>query len=101
MKELDSYEVSALFEDFHVITISEFSKSTNVFKIKRKRNEEKIMILNDTNNLFENYKFTTNNAKFEKYNINNTIGVTKSGMIQFSKSGENSKYYPWFILLVR
>ncbi len=101
IKELNSYEVSALFNDFHVVTISEFSKSTNVYKIKRKRNEEKIMILNDTNNIFENYIFSTNNAKIEKYNINNAIGVTKSGMIQFSKSGENSKYFPWFILLVR
>ena len=100
-KELDINEVSSLFKDFHIIAISEFSKSTNVFKIKKTRREEKIMIISDMNIKFDNYGFSTNNAKYDKYNINNAIGVTKSGMIQFSKSGENTKNSPWYILLVR
>ena len=101
IRELDINQVASLFQDFHIIAVSEFSKSTNVFKIKKKRNEEKIMLINDTNKRFDGYKFTTNNAKLERYNINNAIGVTKSGMIQFSKTGENTQNTPWFILLVR
>ena len=101
IKELDINKVSSLFEDFHIIAISEFSKTTNVFKIKKKRGEEKIMLINDTKKRFGDYKFTANNAKFEQYNINNTIGITKSGMIQFAKSGESAKNALRFILLVR
>ena len=101
VKELDIYEVSALFKDFHVIAISDFSKSTNVFKVKKTRGEEKIMLINDTAARFDNYGFSTNNAKYEEYIINNAIGVTKPGMIQFSKSDEGVKNAPWFVLLVR
>jgi len=100
-KELDFNEVSVLFKDFHIIAVSEFSESTNVFKIKKKRSEEKIMLINDTKERFEDYEFTTNNAKFEHYNINNAINVTKPGMIQFSKISEKTENSPWFILLVR
>ena len=39
IKELDLFQISSLFEDFHIIAISEFSKSTNVFKMKKKRSE--------------------------------------------------------------
>ncbi len=100
-KELDFNEVSVLFKDFHIIAVSEFSESTNVFKIKKKRSEEKIMLINDTKERFGDYEFTTNNAKFEHYNINNAINVTKPGMIQFSKISEKTENSPWFILLVR
>lgn len=101
IKELDINDVSSLFKDFHVIALSEFSKSTNVFKIKKTRHEEKVMLINDTHERLDNYVFTTNNAKIEHYNINNTIGVTKAGMIQFSQKDGNEKNAPWFILLVR
>lgn len=96
-KDLTPDEISTLFKDFKVITLSEFSNSTNVFKLKKKRSEEKILLVNDTFYNFDSYEFTTNNARFVKYNTNNAIGVTKKGLIQFSGS-ENA---PWYILLVR
>lgn len=99
--ELNSDDAANLFKDFHIIMISDFSKTTNVFKLKKNRSEEKIMILNDTDCEFKDYSFTTNKAKFNLYPINNTIGVTKKGLIQFSKNGEDSQETPWFILLVR
>lgn len=100
-KELDFDEVAILFKDYRIILISDFSTTTNAFKFKKQRNNEKIMILNDTDKVFKNYEFTTNNAKFEKYLLNNSINITKKGMIQFSQSGENTKYSPWYILLIR
>ena len=100
-KELNLFKVASLFKGFHVIAISEFSESTNVLKIKKKNNEEKIMIINDTDLNFDNYSFSTNNSKFVMYNINNAICITRRGMIQFSKSDGNAKNSPWFILLVR
>lgn len=100
-KELNISQTAYLFREFHIITISEFSKSTNVFKMKQRRSEEKIMIINDTSRNFDNYTFSANNAEFKNYNINNAIGITKPGMIQFSKNEENTPNAPWFILLVR
>ena len=99
--ELGIKDIAPLFKDFRIIFISDFSSQTNVYKFWKKRSAEKIMILNDTEKEFNNYGFTTNNAKFEKYEINNAICITKKGMIQFSKFGENTGIYPWFILLVR
>lgn len=99
--ELSLSEIAKLFKDFRIVLISDFSKATNVYKFKKMRSEEKIMVINDTSNVFDNYGFTTNNSKFENYNINNAINVTKHGMIQFSKVGDDTKYSPWFILLIR
>ena len=99
--ELDFDEVSTMFKDFRVILISDFTVSTNVFKFKKTRGEEKIMLLNDTNIDFSDYVFTTNKAQFSNYTINNAICITKGGLIQFSKNGEDGKDSPWFILLVR
>ena len=73
----------------------------SLLTLQKKRSEEKIMLINDTKERFEDYEFTTNNAKFEHYNINNAINVTKPGMIQFSKISEKTENSPWFILLVR
>ena len=100
-QELTLKDIAVLFKDFRIILISDFSKTTNVFKFNKKRYNEKIIIVNDTDKIFENYEFTTDNAKFEKYQINNAIKIKKKGMIQFSSSGENTKDLPWFILLVR
>lgn len=99
--ELSSDEVTNLFKDFHIIMISDFSKTTNVYKFTKKRGEEKIMLLNDTDYEFTGYGFTTNKAKFNNYFTNNALGITKKGLIQFSKNGEASQNTPWFILLVR
>ncbi len=100
-RELNSDEVSLLFKEFRVILISDFTKTTNVYKFKKVRSEEKIMILNDTRRYFRDYSFTTNNSKFEKYDINNAIGITKKGLIQFSKLRETSQSTPWYVILVR
>lgn len=99
--ELSVKDISELFKDFRIILISDFSKATNVYKFNKKRCQEKIMIVNDSDTIFNNYGFTTHNSRFKKYNINNAISITKKGMIQFSEFGENTKGSPWFILLVR
>lgn len=99
--ELDQIEAASVFREFHVIPVSEFSTYTNVCKLKKRRHEEKYLILNDTDTLFENYGFTTNNAKIETYPISGAVCVIKKGLIQFSKSGDDTKNSPWFILLVR
>lgn len=100
-QELESAQVATVFNDFRIINISDFSEYTNVFTLKKFRNPEKIMILNDTERTFQDYEFTSHNAKFDSYNINNAISITKKGLIQFSKSGEITKYSPWFVILVR
>jgi hypothetical protein len=99
--ELNLSEVAQLFRDFRIILISDFSTTTNVYKFRKKRSKENILILNNTDIKFYNYGFTTNNSEFEKYIINNTICITKKGLIQFSQFGENTKNTPWFIILVR
>ena len=99
--ELTTEEVAALFKDFRIIMISDFSTTTNVYRFKKGRGEEKIMLLSDKDIDFSDYTFTTNKAKFNQYNTSNAIGITKTGLIQFSKYGENTQDLPWFILLVR
>ena len=100
-RELTEEEVQALFPDFRIIKISEFSLNTNSLKLKKHGLKEKIIILNDTNKTFDNYTFTSGNAKFNTYSLAGFIEVTKKGMIQFSHFGENTEITPWFILLVR
>ena len=99
-RELDSLEVSALFKDFKVILISEFTTTTNVYKLIKKRSEEKIILINDTNQNFKDYKFSTNNSDFYSYNITGAIGITKKGLIQFTREN-NHNNFPWFVLMVR
>ena len=100
-RELTEDEVQALFPDFRIIKISEFSPNTNSLKIKKHGINEKIIILNDTEKTFDNYTFTSGNAKFNTYPLAGFIEVTKKGMIQFSHFGENTEITPWFILLLR
>ena len=100
-RELSEDEIQTLFKDYKIVKLSDFSKSTNSIKINRKSGALKIILLNDTDKVFENYSFSTNNAKFETYDLTGFLNVTKDGMIQFSANGENSKIKPWYILLVR
>ena len=99
-RELTEDEVQALFPNFRIIKISDFSPNTNSIKLK-KHDNNKIIILNDTDKTFENYTFTSGNAKFKTYELAGFIKVTKKGMIQFSHFGENNETTPWFILLMR
>ena len=100
-RELDEYEVRTLFPERKQIKISDFSPNTSSFKIKKPFGKLKLIVLNDTDNFFYNYSFYTNNSKFKNYNLKGFIDITKRGMIQFSRFGENSKKAPWYILLVR
>ena len=100
-RELTEEEVQALFPDFKIIKISEFSTNTNSLKIKKDKRNLKIIILNDTDRNFYNYSFTSGNSKFELYPLTGFINIKKRGMIQFSHFGDNTKNNPWFILLIR
>lgn len=100
-RELSADEISEMFPDFRIIKISEFSASTNSLKIKKDERNLKIILLNDTDRNFYNYSFTSGNGKFETYRLTGFINITKKGMFQFSHFGDNTKNYPWFILLVR
>lgn len=100
-RELTKDEVQNLFPDFEILLISEFSPNTNSLKIKKHGHNSKYIILNDTDDNFYHYSFTSGNAKFNTYQLAGFIEVTKKGMIQFSHFGDNTKENPWFILLVR
>ena len=100
-KELSIEEVQALFKDYKVINISEFNTNTNSIKIKKGIGTLKLIILNDTDRDFSNYSFTSGNAKFVSYPGTGILKIKKAGMIQLSRFGENSKNYPWFVILVR
>ena len=100
-RELDYDEVQNLFPKFKIIRISEFSSNTNSIKVKKQRGALNIILYNDTDRYFDNYSFTTNNAKFDKYQLKGFLKINRKGMIQFSKFAENTKNYPWFVILVR
>ena len=100
-RELTKEEVQTLFPDYTVITLSEFSKNTNVYKIKKHMGNLKILLLNDTDRTFDSYQFSSGNADFEKYSLRGFISISKKGMIQFSGEGVRSDDNPWYILLVR
>lgn len=100
-RELTEEEIQTLFPNFKIIKISEFSPKTSSLKIKKHNLSEKIIILNDTDKIFENYTFTSGNTKINIYELAGFIEIRKKGMIQFSHFGENTKSTPWFILLVR
>lgn len=100
-EEISQKEIEELFKDFKIINISEFSNSTNSLKLKKDKKHFKILLLNDTDRYFYHYGFTSNNAKFNTYPLRGFLDITKKGMIQFSRFGDNTKENPWFILLVR
>ena len=100
-RELGVDEVINLFPKFKMIKISDFSKNTNSLKVKRKGRNIKILLYNDTDRFFNNYSFTSNNTKFENYELKGFINVKKKGMLHFSKFGENTKSTPWYVILVR
>lgn len=99
-KELSKEEVENLFPEYKVISLSEFSENTNAIKIKKHMGNLKILLYNDTDNTYNNYKFSSGNAKFEQYSLRGFINISDQGMIQFS-SGETSDKNPMFVLLIR
>lgn len=98
-RELSIDEVQNLYPKYEIIKISDFSNNTNSLKVKKGKG--KFLLLNDTDRYFYHYGFTSNNAKFKQSPLKGFIEVKKSGMIQFSHFGDNTKANPWFILLVR
>lgn len=100
-RELSEEEVQALFPDYKIIKISQFSPNTNSLKVKKEGRNFKIILLNDTDKNFYHYSFTSGNAKFEKSLLLGVLNITKKGMIQFSHFGDNTESTPWYILLVR
>ena len=100
-RELLPAEVQELFPEFKVLTLSEFSSKTNCLKLKKTHKNLRLILLNDTDRSLANYRFSSNNANFKEYELKGFIKIQKSGMIQFSRFGENSKNSPWYILLIR
>lgn len=100
-RELMLGQVQDLFPKHRIIRISEFSNATNSLKIKKGRKDLDLILFNDTDRTFDYYRFTTNNSKFLKYPLKGFLKISKRGMIQFSHLGGDSKYNPWFVLLVR
>ena len=94
-------EVKALFPKYKIVKISDFDTGTNSLKIKKHGKKMKLLMLNDTDKFFYNYAFTTNNAKYDLYELKGFIDIRQKGLIQFSRFGENSKNSNWFVLLVR
>lgn len=100
-RELSKEEVQAMLPNYEIVMISEFSKKTNAYKIKKGFGNLKLLILNDTDSTFDGYRFTSGNAEFEQYDLRGFIKVTKNGMIQFSTNNSDFISAPWYILLIR
>ena len=99
-KELTDQEILSLFKNREIIKVSGFSETTNSLKLKKGIGTRRLIIVNDTNNTFDDYTFTSNNSKIKLYKLTGFIDVKKTGMIQFAHSID-SKDYPWYILLIR
>lgn len=99
-KPLSKEDIATIFSDYRVIDFSEFSQKTNSLKIKKHFGDLRIILLNNTNYTFENYSYTSGNAKFNQYALRGFITISKPGMIQFS-GDSSSDHNLWYILLVR
>ena len=99
-RALTKEEVEKIFPDYKVIEFSDFSEKTNSLKIKKGFGDLKIILLNDTDNPFDEFTFTSGNAQFEQYDLRGFLTVSKHGMIQFSKNGISNDNL-WYVLLIR
>ena len=100
-RELSYDEIQDLFPEYKIIKMSDFSANTNSIKIKKKSRKLKLILLNDTDRYFYNYSFTSRDSHFKEYSLKGFLNITKKGMIQFAKFGENTKNSPWYIILIR
>lgn len=98
-RAMSQEEVETMFPDYKIISLSSFSKKTNSLKIKKHLGDLKIILLNDTDKTFDNFYFTSGNAKFEQYSLKGFLTVKSSGMIQFSDKKDPNGI--WYVLLVR
>ena len=100
-RELTKEEIQQILPDYNVIYLSDFSKNTNSYKIKKHFGALKILLVNNTDDIFEDFEFTSGNAGFETYDLRGFLTVTKSGMIQFAKKDGSINDKNWYVLLVR
>lgn len=100
-RELSADEVQALFPDFKIVKLSEFSPNTHSLKVKKNRGHLKLILLNDTDRTFYHYSFTSGNSKFDTYPLVGFLNIKQKGMLHFSHFGDNTQNNPWFVLLVR
>ena len=100
-RELSEEEIQYLFPKHKIVRISDFSQGTNSLKIKKRKRNMKIIVLNDTCSNFIDYEFNTNNAKIELYPLAGFINVKKKGMIHFSPMQDDYKDLNWYVLLIR
>lgn len=98
---LTEEEISAILKSYKIIKISEFSKNTNAYKMRKEFGSKNICILNDTDNKYDDYTFTSGNAKFNKFLLNGFIRVKTAGMFEFSSKNPTSPDLPWYVILVR
>ena len=99
-RALSKDEVEKIFPEYRVITFNEFSPLTNSLKIKKHIPDIKIILYNNTNRTFDNYTYTSGNAKFEKYDLRGFLTISTPGMIQFSRVKENDNKN-WYVLMIR
>ena len=99
--KLEPEEIQALFPDYRIIKLSEFSSQTNALKIKKGFGDLKIIIYNDKDVDMRKFLFTTGNSEIEEYPLAGFLNIKKKGMIQLTREGDSMKNSPWFILLVR
>jgi len=100
-RALDKEEVQKILPNYLIISISDFNKNTNAYKLKKHFGELKILVYNDSDQNFNEYQFSSGNSKIKIYNLNGFLSVDKPGMIQFSASGEYSPEKPCYVILVR
>ena len=98
-RELLPEEVQNIFTHSKVIKISEFSQKTNSVKFAKEKQINSIVLVNDTEKNFENYKFYSNNTKIES-TIAGMVKIHKTGMIEFSNPDKISASN-WYIILIR
>lgn len=97
-RELIKEEVQELFPEYVVVCLSDFTTTTNSYVLKSKDNKIKLILLNDTDNYFDNYNYSTVNAKYKNYDLKGFLHVKKKGMLHFASSKNNSL---WYVLIIR
>ena len=100
-RELTKNEVQELFSDYKIVTISEKKKNTNSINIKKPRGKFKVLLLNDTDEYFYHYSFSSKDAKFKSYPLTGLIDITKGGILQFSHIGGNTNLFPQYALFAK
>ena len=94
-------EVQNIFPTYRVISLADFSEKTNAYKIKKHFGALDVILLNESDKTYENYDYSSGNAKFNQYKLKGFLTITKPGMIQFAESDTSLSDNMWYMLLVR